>query len=462
MEMSEIYQYIQIVSSESMRNWSVGSRLSMDNRYNQAYPHRRIGEILQRDMTPITVQDDTMYKRITIHSAGGGVEIRDEKLGKDIRTRKQYVIKAGQFVVSKIDARNGAFGVVPKEADGAIITGNFWTFDVDYHQIVPEYLSLLTSTKEFMQFAESASNGTTNRHYLQESSFLEQEIPLPSVTEQRQIVDAYDAKINEAKGHDSQADELEAEMYRNVHQILGINSTNHPVSQKDNYSEYKHLIFVESKDIREWGYDSITGATNSFIESDIYPNRPLGEVVQINPRVDLTSLREDDEISFIPMECVSDAYGEWSDRRICLKSTSGGYTKFNDGDLIWAKITPCMQNGKSAVVTDMVNGVGCGSTEFYVLRRADNRIDIHYLHLILRLPIVLSNAQKAFTGSSGQQRVPKSYLEKLIIPIPPIDVQREVRRYVENVKSRQKSLRETAMMMRSKAKEEFKQIIFNN
>ena len=74
----------------------------------------------------MVVEDDKRYKRITIKTNCGGVFVRDEVLGKDIKTKKQYYVKAGQLAVSKIDARNGAFGIVPPEADGAIITGNFW------------------------------------------------------------------------------------------------------------------------------------------------------------------------------------------------------------------------------------------------------------------------------------------------------------------------------------------------
>ena len=221
------------------------------------------------------------------------------------------------------------------------------------------------------------------------------------------------------------------------------------------------MRFVDIKDVREWGYDSIIGANSSFIQSDKYPNCALGELVWINPLVDMKNLRAEDEISFIPMECISDDYGEWQERRVCIKSKSSGYTKFQDGDLIWAKITPCMQNGKSAIVTKMVNGVGCGSTEFHVLRGIDNRLNMRYLQAILRLPIVLNNAKKAFTGSSGQQRVPKTFLEKLVVPLPSMRVQEEIAEMVESVKYDQKNARQIAVAMRNDAKKQFEQIIFN-
>ena len=137
-------------------------------------------------------------------------------------------------------------------------------------------------------------------------------------------------------------------------------------------------------------------------------------------------LSDADNMSFIPMEDISDVYGEWVGKRVGSKSTIKGYTKFQDGDIIWAKITPCMQNGKSALLSNLVNGKGYGSTEFHVVRIKSNDVLPRYIHTLLRHFDVLSDAKKYFTGSAGQQRVPTSYLENLLIPIPPLDVQKQI------------------------------------
>jgi len=147
--------------------------------------------------------------------------------------------------LSKIDARNGAFGVVPKEQDNAIITGNFWTFDVDQTQINPYYLTLLTGTKDFQNLSQTASVGTTNRNYLQESSFLNFRIPLPPLAEQNAIVEKYFEKINRAKELEKQAQNLEQEIEECFLAKLGI--------QKQEKREHKKdLQFVEFKDLTRW------------------------------------------------------------------------------------------------------------------------------------------------------------------------------------------------------------------
>lgn len=105
-----------------------------------------------------------------------------------------------------------------------------------------------------------------------------------------------------------------------------------------------------------------------------------------------------------------------------LAEVRKGYTSFRGNDVLWAKITPCMQNGKSAVVQGLTNGVGFGSTEFHVIRAGTKALP-QFLWAVLSMPRLLYAAQGAFTGSSGHQRVPASFLEQLEIPLPPVNVQ---------------------------------------
>lgn len=185
----------------------------------------KIGDFLHRKKVPVEILDDKYYKRVTIKINNGGVFLRDNVKGENIGTKNQFIISKGQFLVSKIDARNGAFGVVPESLDGAVITGNFWVFDVDYSKINPHFLTLIATTREFIEFCQNASNGTTNRHYLQESLFLAQQIPLPTLAKQNGIVNSYNKKINSARSLDQRISKLEFEKSDYLFQILGITRT---------------------------------------------------------------------------------------------------------------------------------------------------------------------------------------------------------------------------------------------
>lgn len=161
-------------------------------------------------------------------------------------------------------------------------------------------------------------------------------------------------------------------------------------------------------------------------KSNIYQIHKLSEVAFINPTTSFDKFEKSSLISFIPMESVDEIDGIVKSYFTKQVMESKGFTRFKENDLIWAKITPCMQNGKSAVVKNLLQGVGCGSTEFFIIRPKDNRVTPEYLHLLLRDKRILSNAQNYFGGSAGQQRVSKDFLINLKIPVPPVTIQNEI------------------------------------
>ena len=153
----------------------------------------------------------------------------------------------------------------------------------------------------------------------------------------------------------------------------------------------------------------------------------LGEVCEINPRRPRNLPAAPDEIvTFIPMSAVNeDASAVTQPQERPLAEVTRGYTYMEDGDVIFAKITPCMQNGKHAIVGDTLTGFAFGSTEFHVLRPSD-AIHPVWVHRFLLQPSVLREAQQHFTGTAGQQRVPKQYLIEKLIPLPPVEEQRRI------------------------------------
>ena len=167
--------------------------------------HVPLSKLLLRNKTPINIESNIVYKRATIKLYGKGLSIRDEEIGSKINTKKQFLIKKDQLLLSKIDARNGAFGIVPEELDGAIITGNFWAFDINEKFVNKDYLSYLLSSKKFYSICKDASSGVTNRKYLNESKFLAMEIELPKIEDQNKL-------ITELNGYKIKIEELQTEL----------------------------------------------------------------------------------------------------------------------------------------------------------------------------------------------------------------------------------------------------------
>jgi len=152
----------------------------------------QIKDFLTRIKVPIDIKDDEKYKRVTIKTNHKGILLRDVEIGSKIGTKKQFLIKKGDFILSKIDARNGAFGIIPDELDGAIITGNFWTYRINDKIINAEWFLFFTHSFNFIEICKDSSTGSTHRKYLNEETFLNQTISVPELNEQRNIVE----KIN--------------------------------------------------------------------------------------------------------------------------------------------------------------------------------------------------------------------------------------------------------------------------
>ena len=105
---------IIFVKYSEIVNWSVRYLIQSSFGYNKKYDLFKIGDFLQRNRDIITLEDDVTYSRVTIKLYNKGVQRRDEVKGENIGTKKQYLVKPGQFIISKIDARNGAFGIIPE------------------------------------------------------------------------------------------------------------------------------------------------------------------------------------------------------------------------------------------------------------------------------------------------------------------------------------------------------------
>lgn len=144
----------------------------------------------------------------------------------------------------------------------------------------------------------------------------------------------------------------------------------------------------------------------------------ISDIVELNPRVPLGVSKDTDrEVDFVPMSQLSEqGYVEPLESRP-LRDVLKGYTYFQNGDVIVAKITPCMENGKAAFVKGLPHGIAFGSTEFHVLRPSTD-VDGRYLFYMVWNPIFRHEAEGNMTGSAGQKRVPTKFFTRFKIPLP--------------------------------------------
>lgn len=181
--------------------------------------------------------------------------------------------------------------------------------------------------------------------------------------------------------------------------------------------------------------------------------KTLASIGLINPKVPSSMVTSDEmEVQFLPMKLVEEETGRISlieTRR--LGDVKKGYTSFIDNDVIFAKVTPCMENGKIAMVTGLKNSVGFGSSEFHVIRSLE-KTNPKYLFFFLIQMRVRWEAESEMTGAVGLRRVPKAFLENLEIPLPPIAEQHRIVSKIEELFSELEKGKEQILLAQQQLK----------
>ncbi|EKQ52680.1 MULTISPECIES: restriction endonuclease subunit S [unclassified Clostridium] len=156
----------------------------------------------------------------------------------------------------------------------------------------------------------------------------------------------------------------------------------------------------------------------------------LGEYSIINPR---NSADDDLLASFIPMKLINDGFdNRHGYEKKQWKEIKSGFTHFADNDVVVAKITPCFENRKSAIIKNLINGIGAGTTELYVIRSISGMISQEFVLLICKTEKFITGGIETYTGTAGQQRVKKDYISNLVVGVPPLEEQKHI---VEKVNS---------------------------
>lgn len=375
--------------------------------------------------------DVARYIRITDITENG--ELSDD-IGVTAKTiNGKYILNNNDILIARSGNTVGKSYIHKSDRISypCFFAGYMIRFIVDEERINPDYFFIYTQLTIFKDWVK-ATQRTTGQPNINAEEYGGLQIPLPPIETQQKIVDIYTAAQNAKLQKDKEAKELLESIDDYLLEALSINPSQE-VSSKSIFTKRISEMIGNRLDVSFY-------KDRFEMVSEIYPNKRLSSIVDIDPTIRFTGLADDTPISFIPMECIDDTFGEVKEQRETTIAQTKGYTKFEENDLLWAKITPCMQNGKSAIARNLTNGVGCGSTEYYVIRPKTADLIIDYVYLLLRHHTVLKTAQNSFGGSAGQQRVSSQYMKSIVIPHPPIDVQKSIIETVTHKKERAKQL----------------------
>lgn len=442
---------LNTVKFSRLTNWSVLFLTTKTIGYNRDYDLLPIGSFLRHSGESITIEDTEKYVQVTVHTDNGGLEVRDKKsiykLGKDIGTKRQYRIHAGQFLISKIDARNGAFGIVPEELENAIVTHDFPIFNVDNSMLNSEFLLLITTSKHFKKVAQDCSSGTTNRQRIDLNEFLNQRIPIPTKSQQDEIVAKYNQTISEAKAKEERAIQFENEIEQYLIKSLRISYVNTP-----NRVDSK-LRKINFSNLNRWNVYNANKNFNPSSLNSLYPTVPIGNVYVFTTR---TWDKSEPVFNYVELSSVDPLLGIINAEEIETKKAPSRATQtIKEGDLIIGTTRPYLK--KFAIVSKEYDGCVC-SSGFQVIE-PNEETNIEFLYEYLKCPVAVAQFEYYMTGALYPAITTKD-LKKILIPLPPTEIQHTIVEHISEMKSQIKLLKQQASDLRKKALEDFENEIF--
>ena len=321
----------------------------------------------------------------------------------------------------------------------------------------------------FFQSQMLENSSATTISILNKSSTEKLLFPLPPLNEQKRIVEKLDFLFEKTKRAKEIIEEVKIDIENRKISILdrAFKGTLTSKWRNDNKtSDVKELLkTINDEKIKKWEGDCLQAEKDGnkkpkkpiikevkdmIVPVDEQPYKlpdswvwvRLGEVVGVNPNKIKVNLDENELVDFIPMKNVSENDSEIIEKNFeKFKDLQKGYSQFIENDILFAKITPCMENGKTAIISNLKEKIGYGSTEFHVLR-STKIIDNKILYNFLKQQRFREDAKYNMTGSVGFRRVPTDFMKNYPFPLPPLEEQQEIVRVLDEVLENENKVKE--------------------
>lgn len=313
-------------------------------------------------------------------------------------------LREGDFVIS-VRGTMGKVAIIPESLDGANMTANLIRVSPDRSKIFPMFFRQVLISEKFQKTLNITSSSTTIRT-IKAPELKRLKFAIPPLPEQKKITEVL-STVDQAIEKSNEIIEKTRELKKGLTQELLTRGIGH-----------KKFKNTEAGEIPvEWKIQFIS------------------ETCDINPpKKEIDSLGDVKEVPFLPMEFVrEDGEGIMQMEIRKISEVIRGYTYFRENDVLFAKITPCMENGKIAIASNLKNGIGFGSTEFHVLRPNINILLPKILFYWMERKSFRDFATNFFTGTAGQQRVQKAFFDVVKIPLPSLPEQHKIAEILKSV-----------------------------
>ncbi len=394
------------------------------------------------------LREDTGFKYIRVADMKDG-SIMDSDIhyiSEEIYQKiSNYTISSNDLYIT-CAGTIGKVGLVPEIFDGANLTENANKLIFSY--LNKKWLFYFLSSN-FVQEQIKEATTKVGQPKLAIKRILEVRIPLIPLNEQHRIVakieellpfiDQYDQKeqaltaLNKNFPEQLKKSILQAAIQGKLTEQL---DTDEPAIELVKRIQTEKLRLISEKKLKKtkgqmniFDPDNLQNENVPFEIPENWVWVRLGAIILLNPR---NKLDDDLDVSFIPMNLISDGYkNEHSFQKKKWKEIKSGFTHFSENDLAIAKITPCFENRKSVIFQKLKNGFGAGTTELFILRAIKETINIRYLFWFVKSHYFINNGVKSYTGTAGQQRISSNYINNCLFPLPPLSEQHRIVEKIE-------------------------------
>ena len=376
----------------NLQNYRAG-----DNDKQTEFPMVELKELITTKTNRISLDNNLIYKQITIKLWGKGVLLRQEIEGKHIKTAGQYVVNGGDFIMSKIDARNGAFGLVPDFLEGAVVTSSFPYFEVNKIKINPRFLEYIVTQPRFYEKINEIVSGATGRRSVEVIDFLQLQIPLPpleiqneiveKIEKQKEIVEGADAIILNYEMQLASTENRKEYLLQTIAQVDGS-----PVKSIDDFLDEKYV-----------GGENIESGTGR-----LFNVKTIREAGIIGPSY-----------------------------------------RFKTGHVVYSKVRPKLQKCFYAEFD------GFCSSDIYPLKVNSKLVLPEYLTYIMQSKFFADKTESFQIGRSGMPKINREQLSKIKIPLPSLEIQHQI---VEKL-DRQRTALESIYLLKAEAEKRIEGIL---
>ena len=368
------------------------------------------------------------FKRLHKIDFSGNIHLVEDK---ETRTG-MILVKHGDLVISGINVEKGAIAVYNGK-DDVLATIHYSSYSFDKSKIDVEYFKWFLRSKTFKDIVNSSIKGGIKTE-LKPKKFLPLIIPLPSLETQIEIrkrLDLVDNEINELSDINFKNEDYVQKLCQSILQeavsgkLVPQNPKDEPASEllKKIKAEKEKLI-RESKIKKNKSLLPITEEEIPYELPKGWEWVRLGDVVQFNPR---NYIDDNLNVSFIPMRFIEDGFKNKHSSEIKKWSEiKTGFTHFMERDVAFAKITPCFENRKSAIMTNLNDKYGAGTTELIILRSYKELVLPELLLNLVKTENFINLGVSSYTGTAGQQRVKTEKFQNLVIGLPPLSEQHRI------------------------------------